>query len=78
MAKRASSIKIHGCSHVLDCCRPASGHTVRGVSDRGPASGHTVRGVSDRGHTVRGVSDRGHTVRGVSDRGPAKISHEKT
>jgi len=47
-------------SRLCGCCRPASGHTVRGVSERGPglcgccrpASGHTVRGVSERGPAI--------------------------
>ena len=45
VAQRASGIKIpwvHGwayshCHLLCDCCRPASGHTVRGVSEGGPA-----------------------------------------
>ena len=37
---RRKYIEMHGCaysrSHLCGCCRPASGHTVRGVSERGP------------------------------------------
>jgi len=74
VAGRASDTPwVHGWaysqSHLCGCCRPASGHTVRGVSERGgccrPASGHTVRGVSERGGCCRPAS--GHTVRGVSE-----------
>jgi len=45
-------------SHLCGCCRPASGLTVRGVSERGPAinqgptNGLTVRGVSERGPVI--------------------------
>jgi len=42
-AGRASGIKPWGhwdnsCSHLCGCCKPASGHTVRGRSERVPAT----------------------------------------
>ena len=40
MAFSVQIVEVHGwahsCSHPCVCCRPASGHTVRGVSETGP------------------------------------------
>jgi len=47
---------------LCDFCRPADGHTVRGVSESDscrPAGGHTVTGVSER---VPAVNQRPHQI----------------
>jgi len=37
-------------SHLYGCCRPASGHAVRGVSERGPAINQRPRHIIDYRH----------------------------
>ena len=56
MAGRAFGIKFWGGSlshfHLCDCCKPASGHTVRGESKRVAAT-NQVKVKVEEGHTPK-------------------------
>ena len=52
---RKNILGVHGCSyshsHPCGCCRPASGHTVRGVSERGPVINQGPHQVQNQAST---------------------------